>query len=153
MERREAQGRADAKYSSCICFDRVSLAASGHPLNIAINGVFVTDKAIPAQFIDRIYVLKDGSWETVGLMETQACRITGNEGGAPQFSRSPAQEEIEDQITRSNEIFDSWQSQMTVMEDQLKQVAQATTPDPETVSELKRISRALREKQPVVNDY
>ena len=103
MERREAQGRTDAKSSICLCFDRVSLAASGHPLNMAVNGVFVTDRVIPAQFIDRIYILKDGSWETVGLMETQACRITGNEGGAFPFSRSPAQKEIEDQITRSNE--------------------------------------------------
>ena len=61
------------------------------PLNMAINGIFVTGRTVPAQFIDRIYVLQGNEWHTIGMMEVMACRITGNEGGAPQFTRAPAQ--------------------------------------------------------------
>ena len=99
------------KYCVCLSFDRAALVDAGHPLNIATNGVFVTDKTIPAHFIDRIYILQNGEWVVYGLAEVMSCRVTGNEGGTSHFSRSPAQTEVEDKIRRAESTYAYWESQ------------------------------------------
>ena len=66
-------------------------------------GVIVTDTTVPAQYIDRIYILQDdGTWATIGLVEVLACRITGNGDGKAGYTRSPAQAEIEDDAEKQD---------------------------------------------------
>ena len=89
----------------------------------------------------------------IGMNEVLACRITGNEGGTADFTRAPAQVEIEDQLMRSHDVLHQWRDAMSVMEEHLNLLAQASPVDQDALRRMREIHESLRQNKPVVKDY